>query len=119
MSPENWAAILTALGVGTLISEIVRAIIKAVSGRVGRERSGIEYEVARRKQVEKDADEAKKKFQQEIDNLDHKADGEIVKRRIAEAKAARYERLLILNGIIPSRETWTDETALPDRKEVE
>lgn len=108
MTAENWAAIITALGLGTILTEVIRAIVRAVSGRVGRERNAVEYE-------RKQADAANKRaegFQRDVDT-------EIRKRRVAEARAARYERLLILNGIVPNRDTWTDETTVPTSEREE
>lgn len=108
MTAESWASLIAALGVGAILPQIVTAIIKAISGRVGRERSAVEYERNRAAQA-----------QEQADMLDGKLDDEIVKRRRAESKAAYYERLLVINGILPSVSGWVDEDTKPDRRKEE
>lgn len=95
MDVQSWAALITALGVGAVLPQIVRAIINAVSGRVGREQSAVEYE---RKNA-RDADARALVEQRRADSLDEKLDSEIVRRRAAEGYAAHLERVLIRHGI--------------------
>lgn len=110
MDAQSWAALITALGVGAVLPEIVKAIIRAISGKVGREQSAVEYE---RKNA-RDADTRALVEQQRADQADERLDKEIVKRRTAEGYAAHLERVLIRNGI-PLDELTQPSIRLPGR----
>src|SRR5688572_28992309 len=116
MDAQSWAALITALGVGAVLPEIVKAIIRGVSGRVGREQSAVEYE---RKNA-RSADERALVEQKRADAAEEATDREIVRRRAAEGYAAHLERVLIRNGI-PLDELTQPSIKLPrpsgERKE--
>jgi len=95
MDAQSWASLIAALGIGAILPKVVEAIIRAISGKVGREQSAVEYE---RKNA-RDADARATAEQKRADELDRKMDEQIVKRRAAEGYAAHLERVLARNGI--------------------
>lgn len=69
---EQWVALLSALGVGSLLPMIVKAVFKLVTGMIGAEKRGIESAVQR-------------------------ADDEASKRRRVEEHASKLRRIIIEN----------------------
>lgn len=88
MKPEDWAALLAALGAGAVLLELVKATVKWASGRVGRETDAVARERTRANEADVRADA-----------LDRSLDMEIGIRRQMERYTAKLERLLIINGI--------------------
>lgn len=87
MTPEQWAALLVAIGAGAIGRDLVGALIKWLGGKVGRERDVVAYERARAKEEQDRADE-----------LDRKLDFETRVRRKTQEYAARLRRQAIENG---------------------
>lgn len=87
---EEWAALITALGLGTVIPAATKAIWKWATGKLGRERDAVEYERNR-------ADAADTR----ADALDLKLDQETRLRRQWQDVAARYRYRLTVEGIDP------------------
>lgn len=56
MTPEQWAALISAAGVGAVLPKLFDIIAKAIGGKVGRERDGVAYERKLRQLAEDDAD---------------------------------------------------------------
>lgn len=90
MDAQDWAALITALGLGTVIPTGIKAVWKWITGRLGRERDAVEYERKRAAEAVTRADE-----------LDLKLDEETKLRRLWQDVAARYRYRLIVAGINP------------------
>lgn len=81
MTAVEWAALITALGIGTVLRDVTGALWKWLSGRVGRQTDAVARERAR-------AEEAVG----EMDKLDKKLDRETMLRRVAMEYAANLRR---------------------------
>lgn len=90
MNAEDWAVIITALGLGTVIPSAIKASWKWITGRSGRERDAVEYERKRARDAVERADA-----------LDGKLDEETKLRRLWQDVAARYRYRLIVAGVDP------------------
>jgi hypothetical protein len=88
MSPEQWASILAAVGVGSILTEAFRALWKWVGGKAGRELNVVERE---RKRADAERDRA--------DEADREKDIEARRRRKAQEYAAKLRRVSIEHGI--------------------
>jgi hypothetical protein len=96
MTPEQIAALAIAFGGGSVITAVVNALIKAASGRVGRERDSVSYE--RRLRFESD----------------DRADKEAAKRRILQEYASALRSMAVQHGVQEtSLPPWPDDTTLP------
>lgn len=104
----NVVGIVSALGGGTVVTLLVQAIIRGVTGRAGRELSAVEYERKLRREAEKRADEAERA-------LDHEA---TARRKQAEYSST-LRRQMIEHGI-PIREIpeWPVDAATMPRAEA-
>lgn len=91
MTPEQLAALLAAIGAGTLLTETVRALWKWIGGKANRERDVVAAERKR-------ADEAEEKERAAFRDLDVEAR----RRRKSQEYAAKLRRIAIEHGIPPS-----------------
>lgn len=87
MTPEQWATLLVALGVGAIGRDLVTALIKGIGGKAARERDIVAQERQRAR------DE-----QQRADDLDRRLDFETRVRRKTQEYAAKLRRQAIENG---------------------
>lgn len=90
MDPTTVVAILTALGVGGVLGEIVRGVVGWLTGRQGRERAAL-------RQAYADLDEARDETTRARVDVDREAS---YRRRISE-HAHALRRQLIDAGLIP------------------
>lgn len=91
LTAQDWAVLIAAFGGGALIPQISKAIYKKITGAVGAERRGIEYERQR-------------------------ADVEASKRRRVEEHASTLRRIIIENcGPQLTLPDWPIENTVPRR----
>ncbi|GAB3616037.1 hypothetical protein GCM10027416_05940 [Okibacterium endophyticum] len=106
MTPQEWAAILTAVGVGAIGKELVAWAIKAITGRTSRQRHEIDRTAAER-------DEARARELEErrrADRESKRADDEARKRRVLQEHASALRSMLFERGRIPPEYPVIDET---------